>query len=57
MKPSTRSLVPLESLDPDFGVVNRSLRVDQKGIRKSATGLGFDLTDLAVETLISNVGR
>lgn len=42
----------LEGFDPDLSVVDRALVFDEEGVVEAAAGFGFDLADLAVESLV-----
>lgn len=49
--------MPLKSFDPDLGVVDCALVLDQEGVVEAAAGFGFDFTDLAVKCLVKEKRR
>ena len=49
--------MPLKSFDPDLGVVDCALALDQEGVVEAAAGFSFDFTDLAIESLVKGEGR
>jgi len=49
--------MPLKGFDPNLGVVDRALVLDEEGVVEAAIGFGFDLADLAVESLLQGKGR